>query len=55
MKENAEFWSRSVKNGCDFEDLAINVNTILKPILKKQGRMVQSGLICRGVGAVGVL
>ena len=54
-KKNAEFWSRNMKNGCEFEDLDFNINTILKHILKKQGRMVQAGLIWRRVGTVGVL
>lgn len=54
-KKIAEFWSRSMKNGCDFEDMDFNINTILKHILKKQGRMVQAGLIWYRVGAAGVL
>ena len=44
-----------MKNGCDFEDLDLNTNTILKHFLKKQGKMVQAGLIWRRVGAAGVL
>jgi len=44
-----------MKNACDFEDLDFNINTILKHILRKQGRMVQAGLIWRRVGAAGML
>jgi hypothetical protein len=44
-----------MKNGRDFEDVDFKINTILKHILKKQGGMVQAGLIWRRVEAAGML
>jgi hypothetical protein len=54
-ENNAEFWSGSMKNGCYFEDLDFNINTILKHNLKKQGKGEQAGFIWLRVGTAGVM
>ena len=55
VMKSAEFLSGSMTNGYDLEELDFNIHTVLKHALKKQGRMVQVGLIWRRVGTVGVM
>ena len=53
--KSAEFLSGSMTNGYDLEELDFSIHTVLKHALKKQGRMVQVGLIWRRVGTADVM